>query len=81
MFAETVIIDQSGHIILPKQALAALGVPSSGKAEVIIELTETGVVIRPKHMVTPITDDIATMDLPVTDWDQMEQEIEVGRIE
>jgi hypothetical protein len=81
MFAETVTIDQSGHITLPKQALVALGVPTSGKTEVIIELTETGVVIRPKHMVTPITDGIAEMDLPVADWDQMEQEIEAGRIE
>jgi len=68
-------IDFFLHIIsLPKKILDALGVQL--EAEVIIELMETGVVIKPKHPITPITERIAAMNLPVADWDQMEQEIE-----
>jgi len=80
MFAQRITIDQSGHITLPKQILNALGVSASREAEVVIELTRTGVVIKPKHPVTPITARIAAMDLPVADWNQMEQEIEAGRL-
>jgi AbrB family looped-hinge helix DNA binding protein len=79
MSVQTTTIDQAGRITLPKQILDALGVHP--EAEVVIELTETGVVIKPKHSTTPITERIAGMNLPVADWDQMEQEIEAGRLE
>jgi AbrB family looped-hinge helix DNA binding protein len=69
MSIQTVTIDQAGRITLPKQILDALGIHP--EAEVIIELVETGVVIKPKHPpITPITERIATMGLPVADWDQ-----------
>ncbi len=80
MFAQRITIDQSGRITLPKQILNALGVSASREAEVVIELTKIGVVIKSKHPVTPITARIAAMDLPVADWGQMEQEIEAGRL-
>ena len=79
MFTQTITIDRAGRITLPKQILDALGVRP--EAEVVIELTETGLVIKPKHLITPITERIAAMNLPVADWDQMEQEIEAGRLE
>ena len=79
MFTQTITIDRAGRITLPKQILDALGVHP--EAEVVIELMETGVVIKPKHPITPITGRIAAMNLPVADWDQMEQEIEAGRLE
>ena len=48
--------------------------------EVTIELTNAAIVIRPKQAFSPITADIASMGLPVADWEQMEQEIEKGRV-
>ncbi len=79
MFAQTIPIDQGGRITLPQQILEALGVQP--EAEVVIALTETGVVLKPKYAVTPITDRLAAMNLPVSDWERMEQEIEAGRME
>jgi bifunctional DNA-binding transcriptional regulator/antitoxin component of YhaV-PrlF toxin-antitoxin module len=79
MFAQTITIDRTGCITLPKQILDALGVHPM--AEVVIELTERGVVIRPQHPIASITERIAAMNLPVAGWEQMEQEIEAGRLE
>lgn len=79
MFTQTITIDRAGRITLPRQILDALGVHP--ETEVVIELMETGLVIKPKHPITPITERIAAMDLPVAAWDQMEQEIEAGRLE
>jgi len=79
MFAQTITIDQLGRITLPKQILDALGVQP--ETEVVIELADKEVVIKPKQPFTPITERIATMNLPVADWEQMEREIEVGWLE
>lgn len=81
MFSQTTTIDRNGRITLPQPILAALGVHTLSKAEVTVELTEIGVVIKSKRSVTPLTDRIAAMGLPVADWTQMEQEIEAGRLE
>ena len=77
MFVQTITIDQSRRIVLPKQILDALGITI--KDEIILELTQAGALIKPKRA-TPITDKIAAMNLPVSDWEQMKQEIEEGRI-
>lgn len=74
MFAQTITIDRLGRITLPKQILDALGVQP--ETEVVIELADKEVVIKPKQSFTPITERIATMNLPVADWEQMEREIE-----
>jgi bifunctional DNA-binding transcriptional regulator/antitoxin component of YhaV-PrlF toxin-antitoxin module len=76
-----VTIDRSGRVVLPQPALEVLGVPASVESEVLIELTSTGVVLKPKPAATPITQRIAAMNLPVADWAQMEQEIDAGRAE
>lgn len=78
MFTQTVTIDQSGRIMLPEPILNALGVQP--ESELIIELTEHGVSIRTQPSATPITDRLATMNLPVGEWEQMEKEIEAGRL-
>ncbi len=81
MFAQTSVIEQGGHITLPQQILDALGIHTSRETKVIVELTEAGVVIRPMASAHPITDRLASLSLPVADWDQMEREIEAGRLE
>ncbi len=80
MLAQTTTIDRAGRITLPKPILAALGVRALQETEVVIEVTEKGVVIKPTHAVTPLTDHVAAMELPVAGWEQMEQEIEAGRL-
>jgi bifunctional DNA-binding transcriptional regulator/antitoxin component of YhaV-PrlF toxin-antitoxin module len=81
MFAQTGVIEQDGRIALPQQILDALGIRTSRQTEVIVELTEAGVVIKPMASAHPITDRIVSMSLPVADWDQMEREVEAGRLE
>jgi AbrB family looped-hinge helix DNA binding protein len=77
MLTQLAKVDQTGRITLPKEALDTLGLTS--EAEVIIETTNTEVVIRPQHPMQSITERIAQMNLPVADWQQMEEEIESGR--
>lgn len=81
MLTQTITIDQAGRITLPQQVLDALGLSTSSETEVIIEFTTEGIVLKPKTSATPLTDRIAAMNLPVADWEQMEQEIEAGRSE
>ena len=52
----------------------ALGLFS--ETDALVELTAKGIFIRPKLSATPITEKIANMNLPVSDWAQMEKEIE-----
>ncbi len=77
MLAQTMKVDRAGALTLPQQSLDALGIRP--ESEVVVEWTETRIVIRPKSSPTPITDRLAAMDLPVADWDEMELEIESGR--
>jgi AbrB family looped-hinge helix DNA binding protein len=79
MLAQTITIDQAGRITLPKQILDALKLQP--ETELVIEVIETGIVIRPKHLAAPLTERIAAMNLPVANWEQMEREIEAGRLE
>ncbi|MFQ5614178.1 MAG: AbrB/MazE/SpoVT family DNA-binding domain-containing protein [Anaerolineae bacterium] len=81
VYTHMLTIDQTGRITLPKQVLKALGVEASHTVEVLIELTEAGIIIRPKRTLIPITERIAAMDLPVAAWEGMEQEIEAGRLD
>ncbi len=78
MLAQTIQIDKQGRIELPRIMREALGL--FPETEVLIELTDKGVFIRPKLAATPITQKIADMDLPISDWSQMEQEIEEGHL-
>lgn len=49
------------------------------EAELIIELKDIGAVIKPQYSVAPITERIAAMNLPVSDWEVMEEEIVAGK--
>ncbi|MCL4707207.1 hypothetical protein KJ068_18790 [bacterium] len=79
MVAHTIQIDKQGKIELPRVMREALGL--FPETDAIIELTDKGIFIRPKLIAAPITEKIAGMDLPVSDWDKMEHEIETGHLE
>lgn len=78
MFTQAATIDSAGRLTLPKPILEALGVEQAHETEVVIELTEMGVVIKLKN--APITERLAAMNLPVDRWEQMEEEIEAERV-
>lgn len=71
-------VDTQGRVLLPKPMLEALGIVS--ESEVIVNLTDAGIVITSKARVPTITERIANMQLPVADWKQMEHEIDAGRL-
>lgn len=74
----TTTVDRQGRVKLPRQILEALGVQN--ETEIIIEITASGALIKPRQTLTPVTEKIAAMNLPVADWEQMEREIEEGRL-
>ncbi len=76
MVAQIIQIDKRGRVELPRVMREALGL--FPETDVIAELTDEGIFIRPKLTTTPITQKIANMGLPVSDWSRMEQEIEEG---
>lgn len=78
MLTQVIQIDKQGRIALPQKMREALGLRPD--AAVIVELTANGIFIRPKLTATPLTQKIANMDLPVSEWSEMEQEIEAGRL-
>lgn len=79
MFTQMVIIDSAGRITLPKKILQTLRI--APKSEVILEVTDKAeILIKPKKTSLSITEKIASMNLPVSNWLEMEQEIEAGRM-
>ena len=77
MLSQMSTIDKKVRVALPKPMLDALGIESD--SEVVIELTDIGIVIKSNHLTPSITQRIADMNLPVADWDEMEREIDAGR--
>lgn len=73
----TVKVDKQGKLTLPKDVLDALGVEK--EAELVMELTNDGVLLSFKKTLPPLTEQIAVMNLPVASWDQIETETEAGR--
>ncbi len=76
---QTIRTDRTGRVTLPATVLTALGIGPD--TEVTIEITAAGILIRPVSTLPPITRRIAAMDLPVANWEDMEREIERGRLE
>ena len=79
MTTQTAKVDRSGRISLPKPVRELLHLRAGG--HVIIELRGKEVTLRAQESAASITDRIAALELPVGDWEQMEREIEVGRLE
>ncbi len=73
----TLPVDRQGRIALPEEILDRLGVRP--ESEVIVEIGPNGALIKPKSAEGSLTDKIAEMNLPVSDWDQMKSEIAAGR--
>jgi len=78
MITQTCQIDSQGRITLPKYAFDLMGLLPN--MNVTLELRKTSIVIKQKLNLPPITAEIAQMELPVADWEQMAQEVEEGRI-
>ncbi len=78
MLPQIATIDRAGRVALPKSILDALGTQPGEK--VTVRLIDGGVVIKPRPAAVSITNRIAAMNLPVADWETMEQEIEAGRL-
>jgi AbrB family looped-hinge helix DNA binding protein len=79
MFTQMVMIDNAGRITLPKKILQTLKI--APKTEVILEVTDQKeILIKPKKKSLSITEKIAAMNLPVSNWLEMEKEIEAGRM-
>ena len=78
MLSQMSTIDKNGRVALPKPMLDALGIVSD--SEVVIELTDVGIVIKSTKLTPSITQRIADMNLPVADWEEMEREIDAGRL-
>ena len=77
MLAQTITMDSSRRITLPERILDALGITT--KDEFLLEMTNAGVLIKPKRA-TPLTDRLASMNLPVSNWEQMKKEIQEGSV-
>lgn len=72
-------LDRSGRISLPKPVRDFLRLKPG--SQVIIEVRGEEVTLRAGEDATNITNRIAALALPVGDWEQMEREIEAGRLE
>jgi len=81
MFTQTVKVDRSGRVVLPKSIRERLRIEPGSK--MIIEMKDQEVMLRLQEgdRATTITRRISALRLPVGDWDQMEREIEAGRLE
>ena len=72
-------IDKFGRISIPAKIRKNLGLKES--TAVYIEDRDAELIIRPIHTKTPdAVKKISEMELPVEDWETMEQEIESGAV-
>jgi len=71
-------IDPSGKVELPRQMRDALGLAPG--TTVVLELAERFISIRQQSDLAPITRSIASMNLPVSDWEEMEEEAEAEHL-
>lgn len=71
-------IDKQGRIQLSEKLRQESGLLP--ETDVLIEIKDGGILIRPKLAATPITQRIAKMNLPVSDWEKMAEEISAGRL-
>ncbi len=75
---QTATIDPLGRLQLPQAMRDALGLTPG--STVVVELSRRSISIEPPpRQATPITERIAKMELPVSSWEEMEQEIQRGR--
>ena len=72
-------IDKFGRISIPAKMREALSLKES--TAVYIEDRDNELIIRPMHTkTTDAAKKISKMNLPVDDWETMEQEIESGAV-
>ncbi len=78
MLERSVTIDKQGRIPLPSDIRHALGIGPDDK--LTLRLIDRKLIIETETALGPITSRIAGMGLPVATWEQMEDEIEQGRL-
>ncbi len=66
-------IDPSGKVELPRQMRDELGLAPG--TTVVLELAARTISIRQESDLAPITRSIASMNLPVSEWEEMEEDI------
>jgi len=72
-------IDKFGRISIPAKVREALCLKES--TAVYIEDRDDELIIRPLHTKTPdAAEKISKMNLPIEDWETMEQEIKSGAV-
>lgn len=71
-------IDEGGRIKLPDTLLLRLGLQPS--EAIVLEISRAGALIRSKAGESSLTERVASLNLPVSDWDQMKGEIEAERL-
>ncbi len=77
MIEQTVTLDKRGRIALPSDVQQALGVGPEDK--LTLRIIDKKLVLEAMPEVGPLTRRIAAMNLPVSDWELMEHQIEQGR--
>ena len=78
MTVQRCIIDPSGKVKLPRQMRDALNLTPG--TTVVLELAERTISIRQQSDLAPITRGIADMNLPVSGWEEMEEEVEAEHL-
>ena len=73
--SEIAVVDRFGRIVIPKKMRGALGIGE--RTTVLLKLKDETLVITPAHKKNKhVAKHIASMTLPIGDWEQMEKEIE-----
>ncbi len=77
--SEMVKIDKLGRLLIPKKIRESWGIAGDMKA--ILEKKGDSIMITPAHRkVKDISKRIAAMNLPIDEWEKVEEEIEKGAI-
>jgi AbrB family looped-hinge helix DNA binding protein len=78
MLERTVTLDKQGRLALPTDVRDALGVGPDSR--LTMRVVDKKLILEATPEIGPITSRIARMDLPVSDWDTMQRQIEQGRL-
>ena len=73
-----VTVDPAGRVLLPSEVLERLHVHP--QEQLLLEMSDKGVWLKSTQSQNPLTESLASMNLPVSDWDTMKDEIMAGRL-
>jgi AbrB family looped-hinge helix DNA binding protein len=74
---EVVKIDKLGRIVIPKKIRELLGIEENTR--IVLERRDKTIILTPTHKKQKnISQQISKMNLPVDEWEKMEEEISKG---